>query len=266
MKRTLAVVLAVIFGPAQVWAQGLGLDLSDDAPKKEQPKSQEPPVEALPPPLDELPAPKKTEPALEEKDITQEDRVKAVQRKLYLKTHRFELTGTIGGTINDPFYLKTTETVKLSYFPADSLGIGVRVMPIQVYPSDDVARATADLQSVIHFSRPQWGVLGEVEWSAVYGKATIFNTILHFDAYLLAGIGAVAAAQNQGVTTSPAADLGVGLRFAVLDWLAINAVYMNLSYVDQPIGSPKSSVQNLQMPMIGVSIFFPFKSTGRESE
>jgi outer membrane beta-barrel protein len=266
--KTLAVVFAVMVAPATALAQGLGLDLSDEsAQKKEQPKQpQEPQIEA-PPPLEETGAPKpKKEALLDEKDITEEDRVKAVQRKLYLKTHRFELAGTFGGTVNDPFYAKTIETLKLSYFPADSLGIGVRVTPFQVFASDDVSRATADLQASIHYSQPQWGALAEVEWSAVYGKATIFNTILHFDAYLLGGVGIVSTAQNQGLTTNPAADLGFGFRFAVLDWLAIKAEYINLSYVDQPVGSLKTSVQNLQMPMIGVSLFVPFKSTGRESE
>jgi outer membrane beta-barrel protein len=247
----------------------LGLDLSDDAQKKEQSQPQPAQAQPSPPPLEPEPAPaKKAEPILDEREITQEDRVKAVQRKLYLKTHRFELAGTLGGTVNDPFYQKAAESGKLSYFPADNLGIGVRAMALQLSPLDDAARAKADFHSRIFYSSPQWGAMAEVEWSALYGKAAIFNTILHFDLYLMAGLGVVETdtSHEPGNGPNPAGDLGFGLRFAVLDWMTVNASFFNLSYVDQPVGSTKSVVQNLQMPMIGVSIFIPFKSTGRESE
>lgn len=265
-----------MLGPTLALAQGLGLDLSDDAQKKQQAKPpppgetpQEPASPGRPSPaLAEEPPPVHNEPILEEREITQEDRVKAVQRKLYLKTHRFELAGMVGGTVNDPFYFKTAESVKLSYFFSDTLGIGIRGMPFQLYPSDDVARAKADFHSRIFYSQPQWGALAELEWSPIYGKVTIFNSILHFDAYLIGGAGVVETATSHlpGAGPNPAADLGIGLRFALLDWLTVNAVYFNVSYVDQPTGTIKTSVQNMQMPMIGMSIFLPFRSTGRESE
>ncbi len=34
-------------------------------------------------------------------------------------------------------------------------------------------------------------MLGAVEWSPIYGKATIFNSIIHFDGFILAGLGAM---------------------------------------------------------------------------
>ena len=269
--RTLAVVIALVLVPTAAWAQGLGLDLSDDAQKKE--KEQPPPPkedtsltpDTLGKPEDR---PVKKEPLLGEKEITQEDRVKAVQRKVYLKTHRFELAGFFGATINDPFYLKTGESLKLSYFFSDAVGVGVRVMPMQVYPTDDVSRAKRAFSSRIFSSSPELAGLVEVEWSPLYGKATIFNSIIHFDGYILGGAGLVQTATSHATGGAPrfGSDLGIGLRFAVKDYLAVNAAYVNLSYVDQPSGTTKTSLQNLQMPMVGLSLFLPFKSTGRESE
>ena len=64
----------------------------------------------------------------------------------------------------------------------------------------------------------------------------------------------------------PAFDLGIGLRFVTKDWLAVNVGLINTAYVDTPIGTTKSSLQNVMLVHAGLSIFFPLKSTFREAE
>jgi outer membrane beta-barrel protein len=110
--------------------------------------------------------------------------------------------------------------------------------------------------------------MADVEWSPLYGKVTIFNSILHFDGFLLGGLGVVNtfASSDASKGIKPAADMGIGLRFMVLDWLAVSLAVINTAYVDQPVGTTKGALQNVMTLNAGFSFFFPFRSTGRDAE
>jgi outer membrane beta-barrel protein len=249
----------------------MGLDLTqDDANKTEeqQPETTETPT-AEPPPT---PAASAATPAPEQEllptDITNEDRVKSVQRKVYLKKGRFELTPLVSVSINDPYYSKFGASVRGAYYFADTLAIAARGSVMQVLPSDDVRTAKRAFQSRIYHSVPQWSGMADVEWSPLYGKVAFLNSILHFDGYLLGGAGVVKTETSslEGRGISVGADLGLGMRFVAKDFLAVNVALINTSYVDQPLGTSKGAVQNLMTINAGISLFFPLRSTGRESE
>jgi len=277
LNRLPAILLALCLCPALAFAQkqkqkqdeqGLGLDLSGDSAKEQEGTddslASETPAEE-PPPLSS-----ETEPlSPASRDVTLDDRVKSVQRKVYLKKGRFELAPSVGLSVNDPYYSKVNASVRAAYYLADSLALAVRGSVMQVLPSDDVRTAKRVFNnSRIFFSEPQLAALAGVEWSPLYGKVAFLNSILHFDAYLLAGAGAVfteaSAAGNRG--PSFAADVGLGLRFVTRDWLAVNVALINTSFVDQPLGTSKGATQNVMTLNAGISIFLPLKSTGRESE
>jgi len=276
VNRLQAIVLALCIAPAPALAQkqddtGLGLDLSGEA-KKPQEKAEdaaEPPAEE-PPPLPttdaEPPAAEPLSPA--ERDITLDDRVKSVQRKVYLKKGRFDLTPFVTLSVNDPYYTKVGASVRGAYYLADTLAVAVRGSVMQVLPEDDVRIAKRTFQSRIFYSVPQWSAMGDVEWSPLYGKVAFLNSILHFDAYLLGGMGVVNTEMSkvEGRGPSLAADLGLGLRFVARDYLAVNVAVINTSYVDQPLNTSKGATQNLMTLNAGISFFFPMKSTGREAE
>jgi len=242
---------------------GLGLDLTQEGQKVEAP----PPVKPPPP---------STQP-LDEAELTQDDLVKSTQRKVFLKAHRFELATTIFMTVNDPYYLKWGVSLRATYFLADTLGISAHGTWWQVAATDNVTIAKQNFQSRIYYSVPQWSLLGDFEWSPIYGKASIFNSIFHFDVFLLAGLGVVwtetsstplNSLQPNGPTRGPsfAGEIGIGMRFIALDWLSINLSLVDTSYGDTPAGTTLGAIQNLFTINLGVSIFIPFKSTGRESE
>ena len=201
-------------------------------------------------------------------DITQEDRVKSVQRKVYLKKGRFELTPLISISVNDPFYSKVGASLRGAWYLADTLAIAARASLIQVVPSDDVRTAKRTFNSKIYNSVPEWSAMGDVEWSPLYGKVAFLNSILHFDGYLLGGLGAVrtltSSLPNRGLNVG--ADLGLGMRFVAKDFLAVNVALINTSYVDQPLGTSKGAIQNMMTINAGISLFFPLSSTGREAE
>ena len=101
MKLTLA-MSAFLFGTAALAQnQFEGLDLSDDGPKKEE-DAPKPAPAPRPSQFDDGPStpdPKTKDLPLVERDITQDDRVKSVQRKLYLKRGRFELAPSASPSI-----------------------------------------------------------------------------------------------------------------------------------------------------------------------
>jgi outer membrane beta-barrel protein len=272
-NRAAAFCVALLCSAGSAFAQeGFeGLDLSGD--KKEDPKKEEPEA-ATPPPTnvktatDVAPssAAKKTDGPAVERDTTQDDRVKSVQKKLYLKRGRFELAPSFIINVNDAYYTKLGGALRAAFYPADSLAISARFSLMQTLPTDDVRTAKRNLNSRIFFSVPIWSLMGDVEWSPLYGKVAFFNDILHLDGYLVGGGGVVftetSSAPGRGV--NPAFDLGLGLRFVVKDFAAVNVALINTTYVDTPTGTTKGVVQNLMMVNAGISLFIPFKSTYRE--
>jgi outer membrane beta-barrel protein len=241
---------------------GLGLDLTQETPKQAEAAAAKPPAEAQP---------------LDEAELTQDDLVKSTQRKVFLKAHRFELAPYIFMSINDPYYLKWGISLRATYFLADTLGLSVHGTWWQVAPTQNVTLAKQDFQSRIYYSVPQWSLLGDFEWSPIYGKASIFNSIFHFDVFLLAGLGVVwtetsptpvNSNQPNGPTRGPsfAGEIGIGMRFIALDWMSINLALLDTSYGDTPAGTSLGAIQNIITINAGVSFFIPFKSTGRESE
>jgi outer membrane beta-barrel protein len=250
--------------PPEPTTEGLGLDLTEEAKKPA-------------PATVALPTVKSDTPVLDEQSLVEDDRVKSIQRKVFVKTHRFELLPTIFVSVNDPYYSKWGGSLRGSFFLSDTLAVAVHASIFDLLPTDDVRTAKANFQSRIFYSVPKWSVLGAVEWSPIYGKATIFNTIIHFDGFIIGGLGALWSDTSStpldsknpsGPTRGPniAAEFGIGFRFMTTDWLSVNLALIDTTYVDQPAGTNKGAIQNILALNAGVSLFFPFRSTGRESE
>lgn len=273
IRNLAAAALLLVMGVApRAYAQTFdGLDLTDDAPKKVEPKKNDDAPRARPKDRDDARRPvakKDGEASTGEHDTTQDDRVKSVQRKLYMKRGRFELNPMFIFNVNDPYYTKFGGALRAAFHPADTLAISARFSLIDTLPTDDVRTAKKNLQSRIFYSVPIWSALADVEWSPLYGKVAIFNSILHWDAFLTTGGGVVYTETSAAVgrTVNPAFDLGLGLRFIAKDWLAVNVGLVNTTYVDTPSGSTKGVTQNLMMLSVGLSVFMPFKSSFREAE
>ena len=280
-----ASVMLLSISPGRAFAQGFeGLDLTDGDKKEEK---KDPPKDELDLTAPDKPATKKAAPKDDgrkplkadqpavERDVTQEDRVKSVQRKLYIKRGRFELAPAAIINVNDPYYTRVGGQIRAAFYPADTLAIAARFALMQTLPSDDVRQATRTLQSRIFFSVPYWNAMADLEWSPLYGKVSFLNSILHIDGYLLAGGGVVftertgtpdPANNDQPRPINPGFDLGLGLRFVAKDFVSVNLGLVNTTYVDTPRGTTKGVTQNLMMLTVGVSLFIPFKSTYREAE
>jgi len=196
-----------------------------------------------------------------ERDVALGDRVKAVQRKGFLKRRRFEVGLDFPGTVNDAFYEKLGVGGKLAYNFEDSFALAVRGAYYWQIKASHVREGQIAFSSQQLASKIRGQAMLDGIWSPVYGKvAWLGHSIVHFDMYLLAGLGAVwsdtsLAPLNQGAHI--AGDIGGGIRFYPSNWLALDAGVIATLYPDQPNTSSPSTLQKVVAGHIGFSVFFP---------
>jgi outer membrane beta-barrel protein len=197
-----------------------------------------------------------------ESDVALGDRVKAVQRKGFLKRGRFELGLSLPGTVNDAFYEKVGIGAKIAYNLEDSFALQLRGATFTPLRSNHVREGQLAFQSQLLVSQMNQQAMLDGVWSPVYGKvAWLGSRIVHFDLYLLAGLGAVWSATSVAPRSEGphiATDIGGGLRFYPRDWLAIDGGLVATFYPDQPLKSVSSTLQKVVTAQIGFTVFFPF--------
>lgn len=196
-----------------------------------------------------------------EGDVALGDRVKAVQRKGFLKRHRLELGLDLPGTLNDAFYEKLGLGGKIAYHLEDSFAVAVRGTKWWQLRTDHVREGKLAFSSQLLTSELYGQLMLDGIWSPVYGKvAWLGSSIVHFDLYLMAGFGAVWSATSVAPRSEgphPAADFGGGIRFYPNSWLALDAGVLATVYPDQPNTSFPSTVQKVIAARVGLSVFLP---------
>jgi outer membrane beta-barrel protein len=209
-----------------------------------------------------------------EKDVALGDKVKAVQRKGFLKRGRFEVAPVLAITVNDAFYQKFGGGLRLAYNFHDSFALALRGVtyrkpelsdPRSWQPSpvrtDNARAGTRAFNSQLLSSQIYDQLMLDGIWSPVYGKVSVFQKhIVHFDLFLSAGFGLVWSAtseppRNEGA--HPAADIGGGVRFYPKEWLAFELGMLATLYPDRPAPSLPATLQKVFVANVGLSFFFP---------
>lgn len=264
MRRLLAIAWLAAALPA-IAQEAPGLDLSEP-PRPKQPEqggsTELPPIDLSAPPKDAAPeaAPSDGRP-FTEKDVALGDKVKAVQRKGFLKRGRFEVAPMFSATVNDAFFQKFGGGLRLAYNLHDSFAIALRGTYYEPYRTDNVREGKLAFGSQLLSSQIERQVMLGGVWSPVYGKASFLqNHIVHFDLFLAAGFGAVWSStsgepRNEGWHV--ATDFGGGVRFYPKEWMAFEVGLLATLYPDQPIASLPATVQKVFVTNVGVSFFFP---------
>jgi outer membrane beta-barrel protein len=249
-----------------------GLDLSAPA-RAEERKPRAGADEPAPPATDQAaartaarekpaPAPAAAGSPFGERDVALGDRVKAVQRKGFLKRGRFEIAPILALSVNDAFYQKIGGGLRLAYSFQDSFALAVRGSYYTPFRTDNVRAGKLAFQSQLLTSQLYSQVMMDGVWSPIYGKAAFLgDSIVHFDLFLAAGFGAAWSAtsdapRNEG--PHPAAEVGGGVRFYPKEWMAFEFGLMATFYPDQPILSVPATIQRVFVANVGVSFFFPF--------
>ena len=275
IHKTTLLRLASLLVPLTALAQAEeqpGIDLS--APTRPPAQRAEPPAPPPAPPGAKRAAAQEASPppgvvieaaplAIGEGDVAFADRVKAVQRKGFLKRRRLELGVAAPASINDAFFQKLGVTAKLAYNFEDSFALALRGTHYEQIRSTHGREGRQAFQSQLLNSQLHDTLMLDAVWSPVYGKiAWLGSSIVHFDMYLLAGMGAAwsatsAAPRNEGPHI--AGDLGAGVRFYPADWLALDGGVVGTFYPDQPSTAVPSTLQKVVTVQVGLSVFFPFR-------
>jgi len=249
-----------------------GLDLSAPAKAEERKPKAEPtevapldlrqPAAGEPPRPKAPPAPAASSGALfGERDVALGDRVKAVQRKGFLKRGRFEVAPILALSVNDAFYQKVGGGLRLAYSLQDSFALAVRGVYFSPFRTDNARVGKLAFESQLLTSQISTQAMLDGVWSPIYGKAAFLgDAIVHFDLFLAAGFGAAWSAtsdapRNEG--PHPAAEFGGGVRFYPKEWMAFELGLMATFYPDQPIVSVPATIQKVFVANVGVSFFFP---------
>lgn len=193
-------------------------------------------------------------------DLASADKVKAVQRKHFLKRQRFEVTPTFAISLNDAFYTKVGGGLMATYHLSDSLGVAAHYTHFGIVQTDNVRIAKRELRSLLLSSKLDWNAGANLVWTPIYGKLAWFNSIIHYDLFLLTGLG-LAHSQTSGAPVNdglhPAVDLGIGQRFAFSDWMAFDFWVKGLLYADRPQDRQISEIQKVLTLNAGLSFWLP---------
>lgn len=259
--NTLALALLVISSPSPAPQEEGGMDFGSDTPAADAPAADAPAADAAAPaaPLESAPAANPNASKLDEGiNLTLQDRIKAVSRKVFLKEGRFELQPAMAVTTNDPFFRTWSIAGRGSYHLNDafSFEIGGAYVPpffVEKLPPLDVLRESGNL---INADATLLGLVDAgVTFSPVYGKLAILSdAIIHFDTFVSAGVGSVF--DTNAAFAHPTMDVGVGLRIFLLRWLVVRTDLRDYVYPQDRAGI--STLQNLLVFSAGVGFYFPF--------
>ncbi len=214
-----------------------------------------------------------------EKDVALGDKVKAVQRKGFLKRGRFEVTPMFAASVNDPFYQKFGYGLRLAYNIRDSFALAPRFVtyrqpdfswPTSWQPApfrtDNAREGKMAFEGQLISSQIYDQLMLDGVWSPVYGKVSFRDKqIIHFDLFLSAGFGLVWTGTSEAPRdygpgpghSKYATDLGGGIRFYPKEWMAFELGMTATLYPDQPAAGLPSSIQKVFVANVGVSFFFP---------
>jgi outer membrane beta-barrel protein len=272
-SHLLAATLAVLLPISALSQEVPGIDLSKPPRQDERPPAGERDEGEELPPID-LSQPGKPGERPEEKkadgrplapfapeDVALGDRVKAVQRKGFLKRGRFEVAPIFSATVNDAFFQKLGGGLRLAYNLQDSFALALRGAYYQPWRTDNVREGKLAFDSQLLTSQLYGQVMLDGVWSPVYGKAAFLGkSIVHFDLFLSAGFGVVWSATSLAPRSEGphlATDFGGGVRFYPKEWLAFELGLQATLYPDQPILSVPGTIQSVFVANVGFSFFFP---------
>lgn len=208
-----------------------------------------------------------------------------IPRKSFLKGGRFEVAPYWGFTVNDALIKHQTFGGEANYFITDALSVGIEGNLYIKDITDTVARVQVQDRRIPTLNKYIFGGHLNFGYVPVYGKFAVFNRwITHWELFVSAGVGMV---KSQIIPRDPrnqpfesynvAANLGVGARLFLNDWLALNVAIRDYIFRDQfestsrPSGQSAADAKANADPAfinnvvfhVGLSIFLPtrFKYT-----
>src|SRR6186713_3075907 len=156
----------------------------------------------------------------------------AVQQIFALRVRRFELNPYWGISLNDQFVSHPAPGLAFNYYITNVLAVGVNGAYYQPFNVDQ--DFNAEVRRAARVSVPlteyQWAAAFNFQYVPAYGKFAGFGDfIFHYDAYVVAGVGAISTRpipvidpDNRNFEYEPklAFNAGLGLRIFLNRWFA----------------------------------------------
>ncbi len=152
-------------------------------------------------------------------------RRKGVQRRDFLKRHRFELSGVGGFYASDALSSTYSYGGALSFYPSEDFGLELLVTrsPVQFRLEEPFNAFTKQEHFV---PTDAWQAIASMSWSPIHAKFKFTEqTIIHGDVFAVAGAGRTFHASVMGLTWEAGAGFKlylakyVAFRFDVRDFL-----------------------------------------------
>lgn len=242
-RLAIAVACALCAGPVAAWAQ------DEAAPAEES--------SARPSEETQEAATDSQEAAEERRDKRNEelaDRIKSVQRKVFLKKERFEIFPFFALDLNDPLFQHFLVGGSLSYHLVDSLAIEARGGAVIASAKQGVIKLVQQNAGAVLENPPDFKGHADLDltWAPFYGKISVFGEgLLHFDTYLTGGPGIFIT----DIGVAPAFNVGIGQRYFITRWLVARLELRNYVFVEER--NESSRLDNLMVLGFSVSGFFP---------
>lgn len=188
--------------------------------------------------------------------------IAVIQKRFLPKTNRFELSGNIMGTINNPFFVNMGASLRGGYYFQEKYGL--ELMYFFLTSSDRSVtenlrtKRNVKTQSLV---TPKSYFGADFKWTPMYGKTSFINKrIVPFDFYFSGGLGSTSI-ENGG--SYPTLHLGGGQSFALSKKMALrwdfswNLYQAEVDTVKNGRTNKEKSSHNDLYISMGVSFFFP---------
>ncbi len=178
-------------------------------------------------------------------------RRRGVQQKLFLKAHRFELSGRGGLYASDLLSSSYTYGGALTYWPWEDFGFEA---------SFDVTRMELDLEKPLEsfFNEDRFKpsnayiLLGHFVFSPIHAKMKMGDSIIPSDIVLSAGVGRTINDTVQGLTFAG----GLAWKIYFTDWFTLRVDLSDHVILQEALAQQK--VANDIVATLGLSVWVPF--------
>jgi outer membrane beta-barrel protein len=204
----------------------------------------------------------------EEETRTLKDRIRSVSNLLYSKSGRMELTvyPATSMSINDAFYQKFGIGLGLGYHINNAFALQVMGTYSLNMESGYAAYHGSNPDTDVPYAGKRNILIGaDFCWAPVYGKVSLAaEWILHFDTYLMGGIGGIGGDQVEDSSFGIAGTFGLGVRLFFNRTFALKLEIKDYVLFNDKVswGTPpnetvkEGDVQHQLLFNLGLSIFF----------
>lgn len=206
-----------------------------------------------------------------EEELSQEsvlpvfDQPQAVKKRLVPFTDRIELEGSLGASLNDPFFNSYLLGLGGHYHLSEIHSFGLSGAYFMSSQSSYVGQISSqvDPTRLINFNNapsPQFYFLADYEFTPYYGKISLTKqTVMNLTISGSAGVGVVSTTSAAGNDSSMGFSLGLNERFFFTRNLGIKVDLKTLFYQETDVIATTATRQNVinLMVSLGMVYFIP---------